>query len=324
MTNQYAIMRFAKYKGPEISRIEAHNERTKETYTSNPDIDPTRSHPNFHLIEPHNRYRAEAEHQIAAANCRTRTDSVRLVETLITCSPEFFKGKGESAIRAYFQHALDFLMEKQRPGTFVSAVVHLDEKTPHMHVTFVPLTQDGRLSAKDIIGNRKHLIAWQDAYWQHMVSKFPELQRGESASKAGLKHIPPQVFKQMVNLTKKRQRIEAVLDSISMFNGKAKAEEVSKLLDGYIPDVEKMATLLKKYGVAFKHIQAIEEENTELTKELDTAKRSSISERLEHYKLQREYQQAKAVLDRIPPELLNQLRKESQAVQRDMPEDLRH
>ncbi len=303
MSNQYAIMRFAKYKGPEISRIEGHNERTKETYASNPDIDPTRTHLNFHLIEPTNRYRAEAERQIAAAQCRTRTDSVRLVETLITCSPEFFKGKGVKAIRAYFQHALDFLMEKQRPETFVSAVVHLDEKTPHMHVTFVPLTQDGRLSAKDIIGNRKHLIAWQDAYWQHMVSKFPELQRGESASKTGLKHIPPQVFKQMVRLTKKRQKIEAVLDSINMFNGKAKAEEISKLLDGYIPDVEKMATLLKKYGVAFENLQDLEAENAELTKELDAAKRGSVSERLEHYKLQREYKQAKAVLDRIPPEV---------------------
>ena len=303
MTNQFAIMRFAKYKGPEISRIEAHNERTKETYASNPDIDPTRSHLNFHLIEPTNRYRAEAERQIAAAQCRTRTDSVRLVETLITCSPEFFKGKDEKAIRTYFQHALDFLMEKQRPDTFVSAVVHLDEKTPHMHVTFVPLTQDGRLSAKDIIGNRKHLIAWQDAYWQHMVGKYPELQRGESASTTGRMHIPPQVFKQMVRLTKKRQKIEAVLDSINMFNGKAKAEEVSKLLDGYIPDVEKMATLLKKYGAAFENVQAIEEENAELTKELDAVKRGSVNERLEYYKLQREYQQAKAVLDRIPPEI---------------------
>ena len=303
MTNQFAIMRFAKYKGPEISRIEAHNERTKETYASNPNIDPTHTHLNFHLIELSNHYRAEAERQIAAANCRTRTDSVRLVETLITCSPEFFKGKDEKSIRAYFQHALDFLMEKQCPETFVSAVVHLDEKTPHMHVTFVPLTQDGRLSAKDIIGNRKHLIAWQDAYWQHMVAKYPELQRGESASNTGRMHIPPQVFKQMVRLTKKRQRIETVLDSINMFNGKAKAEEVSKLLDGYIPDVEKMATLLKKYGVAFESLQDLEDENAELTKELDSAKRSSISERLEHYKLQREYQQAKAVLDRIPPEI---------------------
>ena len=49
---QYAILRFAKYKGPEISGIEAHNERTKEKYASNPDIDPSRTHLNFHLIKP--------------------------------------------------------------------------------------------------------------------------------------------------------------------------------------------------------------------------------------------------------------------------------
>ena len=48
----YAILRFAKYKGPEISGIEAHNERTKENYASNPDIDPSRTHLNFHLIKP--------------------------------------------------------------------------------------------------------------------------------------------------------------------------------------------------------------------------------------------------------------------------------
>lgn len=303
MNNQYAIMRFAKYKGPEISRIEGHNERTKETYASNPDIAPSRTHLNFHLIEPQNRYRAEAERQIAAAQCRTRTDSVRLVETLITCSPEFFQGKDTTAICAYFQHALAFLMKKQRPETFVSAVVHLDEKTPHMHVTFVPLTSDGRLSAKDIIGNRKHLIAWQDAYWQHMVSKFPDLQRGESASKTGLKHIPPQVFKQMIRLTKQCQRIEAALDSTNMFNVRSKSEEVKKLLTRYIPAVEEMATQLKKYGVAFEEFEDLQAENEQLTRELDASKRGSISEKLEHTKLQQEYKHAVAVLDRIPTEI---------------------
>ena len=51
MAAQYAIMRFAKYKGPEITNIEAHDERTKETYASNLDIDPSRTHLNFHLNE---------------------------------------------------------------------------------------------------------------------------------------------------------------------------------------------------------------------------------------------------------------------------------
>ena len=157
-----------------------------------------------------------------------------------------------------------------------------------------------------------------------MVSEFPELQRGESASNTGHKHIPPQVFKQMVRLTKQSQRIEAALDSTNMFNAKSKADEVKKLLARYIPAVEEMATQLKKYGVAFDEIEEIQAENEQLTRELDAAKRGSITEKLEHAKLQQEYKQARAILDRIPPDILNQLRKESRAVQRDTPEDLRH
>ena len=128
---QYAILRFAKYKGPEISGIEAHNERTKEKYASNPDIDPSRTHLNFHLIKPERKYRAESECQIAEAGCRTRSDSVRVVEALITATPEFFKGKKRAEIREFFNEALEFIKQNQAPETIISAVVHLDEKSPH-------------------------------------------------------------------------------------------------------------------------------------------------------------------------------------------------
>ena len=110
---QYAILRFAKYKGPEISNIESHNERTKENYASNPDIDITKSHLNFHLVKPQKKYRAEAEMQIKDAGCRTRKDSVRVVEALVTASPEFFRGKKRAEVREFFQHALVFI-EKDR------------------------------------------------------------------------------------------------------------------------------------------------------------------------------------------------------------------
>ena len=105
---QYAILRFAKYKGPEIGRIEAHDERKKEQHASNPDVDVSRSKQNFHLIQPKRKYRAEAESRIAAAGCRTRKDSVRVVEALFTASPEFFQGKKRSEIREFFQEALTF------------------------------------------------------------------------------------------------------------------------------------------------------------------------------------------------------------------------
>ena len=113
---QYAILRFAKYKGPEIGNIEAHNERTKEKYASNPDVDISRSKYNFHLIEPERKYRAEAERQIKKAGCRTRSDSVQVVEALVTATPEFFQGKKKSEIRAYFQEALAFLQQNQDPN----------------------------------------------------------------------------------------------------------------------------------------------------------------------------------------------------------------
>ena len=103
---QYAILRFAKYKGPEIGQIEAHNERKKEKYASNPDVDVSRSHLNYHLVQPERKYRAEAEKQIAEAGCRTRKDSVRVVEALVTASPEFFKGKKRAEIRTFFEEAV--------------------------------------------------------------------------------------------------------------------------------------------------------------------------------------------------------------------------
>ena len=198
---QFAILRFAKYKGPEISNIEAHNERTKEKYASNPDVDTSRSHLNFHLITPERKYRAEAEKQIAEAGCRTRSDSVRVVEALVTASPEFFKGKKKGEIKAYFTEALDFIREHQDPKTIISAVVHMDEKTPHMHLSFVPITQDGRLCAKEILGNKKKLTWWQDEFWKHMVEKYPDLERGEAASMTGREHIPPRLFKEAAHLT---------------------------------------------------------------------------------------------------------------------------
>ena len=305
---QYAIMRFAKYKGPEITNIEAHNERRKEKYASNPDIDLSRSKHNFHLIEPPQRYRAEAERQISAAGCRTRKDSVRVVEILFTATPEFFKGKKLPEIRQYFEETLRFFVQYQSRETIISAVVHMDEKTAHMHLSFVPLTPDGRLSAKEIVGNKKKLTWWQDKFWEHMVKKYPDLERGESASQTGRDHIPPRIFKEMTHLTQQRQKLDQLLTGIGPLNGKKRAAEISELLDSYIPAVEKMRTQLKKYSTAFTSTKAenekLKRKNKKLSESLEEANHESVLKKLNDAKLQREYQEALAVLERIPPEVL--------------------
>ena len=298
---QYAIMRFAKYKGPEIGNIEAHNERTKEKYASNPDVDTSRSKYNFHLVKPPGKYRAESERQIAAAGCRTRKDSIRMIETLFTASPEFFKGKKRAEIRVFFEEALHFLEQHQSKETIISAVVHMDEKTPHMHLCFVPLTEDKRLSAKEIVGNKKKLTQWQDRFWEHMVKKYPDLERGESASRTGRDHIPPRLFKEAVHLNRMKEQIMAILNDTNPFNKKAKAEELEALLGKYVPGAEALRTKLKKYDAAYKALTA---ENAALEKQLGAASKESILKKLEINEKLRELDELHRMVDGIPPEIL--------------------
>ena len=315
MKAQYAILRFAKYKGPEISNIEAHNERTKEKYASNPDVDTSRSHLNFHLVTPQRKYRAEAEKQIAEAGCRTRSDSVRVVEALVTASPEFFKGKKKGEIKAYFQEALDFIREHQDPKTIISAVVHMDEKTPHMHLCFVPLTADGRLSAKEIVGNKKKLTQWQDRFWEHMVKKYPDLERGESAGETGRDHIPPRVFKEAVHLNRMKEQILKLMTDTNLLNKKSKMEELEALLDKYVPATEALRTKLRKYDKAYK---ALSDENSALEAELQTAKDASkekIADRLKYGKTEQELCELHALIDNIPPEIVAAYRRKTTGLQ---------
>ena len=309
MKAQYGILRFKKYKGPAISPIEAHNERTKEQYASNPDIDTNRSRYNFHLVQPQGRYREEADRMISAANCRVRKDSVRVVEALVTASPEFFKDKTNREIKAYFEYALEFLKGKQNTQTFISAVVHMDEKTPHLHLCFVPLTADGRLSAKEIIGNRKNLVQWQDEFWQHMVKQYPELERGESASQTGREHIPPRLFKEMTQLTKQKEQLDALLVGINPFNGKSRAAEISKVLDSYIPNVARMKDQLRKYNIAFSQTvsenKSLKKKNAALSAAVDKAQETSVLKQLADAQLRRDYEAAVQTLDRIPKDVLD-------------------
>ena len=305
---QYAILRFAKYKGPEIGNIEAHNERTKEKYASNPDVDTSRSKYNFHLIQPSRKYRAEAERQIAAAECRTRKDSVRVVEVLVTASPEFFKGKKRAEIRAFFEDALAFIEKHQSKETIISAVVHMDEKTPHMHLSFVPLTEDGRLSAKEIVGNKKKLTQWQDRFWEHMVKKYPDLERGESASETGRDHIPTRVFKQMTRLTKQHDKLAEMLADMKFTNYKERSAQIAAFLEKYIPDVAAMETQMKKYEKFFKTAdgkqKALEKKNADLSAALEESEKESTVKKLQEMRLHSDYERITGILDRIPPEII--------------------
>ena len=305
---QYAILRFEKHKGNPARALEAHHERQKEKYASNPDIDTSRSKYNFHIVKPEGRYYHFIQKRIEEAGCRTRKDSTRFVDTLITASPEFFKGKSPKTVQAFFQRAGDFLIDRVGRENIISAVVHMDEKTPHLHLTFVPLTEDNRLCAKEIIGNRKNLTKWQDDFFAYMVEKYPDLERGESASKTGRKHIPTRLFKQAVSLSKEARQIEKVLDEIGTFNSGKKKAEALALLKKWFPQMENFSGQLKKYQVTIEDLLA---ENTKLEERAKASEKGKMSNTLERAKLESELNELQRVIDRIPPDVLAQLKQEA-------------
>lgn len=311
-------MRFSKYKGPEISRIEAHNERTKETYASNPDIDTSRTHLNTHLnthlIVPPQHYRAEAERQIREANCRVRSDSIRLVEVLFSVSTGYFDGKFPEDIRAYYQRALDFLCSQQDERTILSATIHMDEATPHMHVVFVPLTPDHRLSAKEILGNRKKLIQWQDRYYEYMAARYPDLSRGESAAQTKRQHMDMQEYKAMTveirKMTRLADKINHLLDGANLLNAKGRLEEIVPLIRRLLPRIGKMKTQLEQYAQAFTAIteenKTLKKENEQLDLNVRRERQKALDSRFELSRLQEQTRRLEQNFSRIPPEILAQ------------------
>jgi hypothetical protein len=172
----------------------------KNEHKSNPDIRTQYSDRNVHLLEPQERYSKEIKVRIEAARMRNpklkvRKNSVRFVDTLITASSSYFQGLPGHEVRRYFETALTFFKERVNERNIVSAVIHVDEKTPHMHLVFVPITDDDRLSAKDIIGGPAGCRKWQDDFFRKMSAAFPELLRGKDAELTGRKHLTSQKYK---------------------------------------------------------------------------------------------------------------------------------
>src|SRR5699024_5702926 len=79
---------------------------------------------------------------------------------------------------------------------------------------------------------------WQDDFHAYMVEKYPDLERGESASKTGRKHIPTRLFKQAVSLSRQARAIEAALDGINPLNAGKKKEEALSMLKKWFPQME--------------------------------------------------------------------------------------
>ena len=254
----YAILRFAKRKAGGVSANYIHNERKKSVYKSNPDIDLERTKQNYHFIKPKHNYRRGVRERIETAGCKTRSNSTVMVETLIAASPEFMTSLPPPEQQEFFKRAFDFMTDKIGRENIISAVVHMDEKTPHMHLSFCPITEGKKgksLSAKAILGNQAQLSQWQTDYHAHMSARWPQLERGISSQITKRKHIPVWLFKMGARLDRQFGEIEQILSNTNVFNAKKQSEAALKLIHDWLPEAEKFVA---QTSTIDDHIKALE------------------------------------------------------------------
>lgn len=307
----YAILRFQKHKSGGVTAIERHDERKKEVYKSNPDIDLSRTQNNYSLIQPPPSYRKAVKQRIDEVNCKVRRDSVLMVETLVTASPEFMKALTPTEQKEFFQRAFDFLAQRVGKQNILAAAVHMDEKTPHMHLSFCPITKDNRLSAKVIIGNQAALSQWQTDFHEHMSDRWPELERGISSQVTRRKHIPVWLCKQAERLDGRMAEITAALSDINAFNAGKKREKALSIIAAWLPDAQKFTAQVKTVDHEIEHLhdaylqannvtERYRDKSYELEESLMKAER-------ELYGLRQKFDKQAKLLSRIPPQVLEEL-----------------
>lgn len=113
-----------------------------------------------------------------------RKDAVKATNVILSGSrDQLLKIEGEGRIDDWVDDNLKWLNKEFGKENVVSFFLHLDERTPHIHAVVVPLTKDGRLSAKEVMGDRKIFIQRQDRYGEAMSEKY-DLHRGLKGSTA--------------------------------------------------------------------------------------------------------------------------------------------
>ena len=238
-----------------------------------------------------------------------RKDSVKFVDTLVTVSPEFAKAH-EAEMQEYFSRAFNFLKERVGEENIISAVVHMDEKTPHLHLCFVPLTKDNRLSAKEILGNKKAMIQWQDDFYACMAERWPELERGAPAVETKRRHLTPQWYKRVTAMDAKLEKLETALNGINVLNAGKKREEAVETFKQLLPEVESFQAEIQRMQQAVSQSLTMQrcsaEENETLKDELTAERRKSAEQRAKLAVLEERYKRAEKLLGKVPRELIGQ------------------
>jgi hypothetical protein len=169
----YCAVKIKKIKSGGVGHIEEHNRRTVEQRHT----DSSKTHLNKWLMPAYNSLSEAVNDKIATLATKqkrkVRKDAVVLVDMVLIASPEYFrKNKADwgqydqDKLSEYSKASLNFL-KKKYGDRLISVALHLDEATPHIHASIVPITEDGRLSGKDMF-DKAQLSMLQTEYAEAM------------------------------------------------------------------------------------------------------------------------------------------------------------
>ena len=215
----FAIIRNTKYKRENLKGIYRHNERRNKNY-SNDNIDKERTYLNYSLKSPKYRYDKEFDMMREKYNLKGQIKTVSNIacEYIITSDKQFFEEIGEEETKRYFETAYNFVAEYKNLGEqyIMSAKVHMDEETPHMHLIFLPVvhTQDkkgnniDKLACSEFWKEKDSYRRLQDAFYQYMTSHSFELERGVPKEETEREHIDIKEYKEITNFDKTKEKLQ--------------------------------------------------------------------------------------------------------------------
>lgn len=217
----YAIIRNQKYKRENLKGIFRHNERKNENY-SNKNIDKEKSHLNYSLKDPRYSYEKEFERIRKEYNLKGQIKTVSNIacEYIITSDNEFFNRIGEKETRRFFETAYKFICEYKNLGEqyILSAKIHNDEDTPHLHLVFLPVvhTKDKKGNAIDKLAcsefwkEKDSYRQLQNAFYEYMVSHNFELERGLPKEETNRTHLSIEEYKKVTNYDKTKEILKDI------------------------------------------------------------------------------------------------------------------
>ena len=212
----YAIIRNEKLTRAKAMGAYRHNERKAKKH-SNKNIDSSKTELNYYIKKNELSYIKEFDRIKEKYNLKgqIRSNSIIMCEMIFTSDQKFFDEIGYQESKRYFQESYNFICNYKNLGeeNIISAVVHIDEDTPHMHLLFIPVvhTKDkqgnkiDKICSRDFWKGKNSYRDLQNAYFKHISEKGFKLERGELVEITNREHFSIQEYKQITNYENTKQ-----------------------------------------------------------------------------------------------------------------------